>query len=198
MKTAFCFDLDGTVTTTEILPCIASELDIAEEMAVLTQATMDGLIDFRASFRLRVRLLATIAPGRVRDIVAQVPLDPHISDFIRRRTDCFVVSGNLAQWISPITEQLDCGSFASQAGYGEGGLQLEHILDKGAALDCLRQQGFERIVAVGDGMNDCAMFDRADIAIAYGGVHAPVAGLTARADYLVNNGRKLCQLLQML
>ncbi|BDM63740.1 hypothetical protein NFHSH190041_11920 [Shewanella sp. NFH-SH190041] len=198
MKTAFCFDLDGTVTTTEILPCIASELDIAEEMAVLTQATMDGLIDFRASFRLRVRLLATIAPGRVRDIVAQVPLDPHISDFIRRRTDCFVVSGNLAQWISPIIEQLDCGSFASQAGDGEGGLQLEHILDKGAALDCLRQQGFERIVAVGDGMNDCAMFDRADIAIAYGGVHAPVAGLTARADYLVNNGRKLCQLLQML
>ena len=32
MTTAYCFDLDGTLTTIEILPAIAAELDIAQEI----------------------------------------------------------------------------------------------------------------------------------------------------------------------
>ena len=46
MKKIFCFDLDGTITTQEILPLIAAELDLYEEISTLTQATINGLIPF--------------------------------------------------------------------------------------------------------------------------------------------------------
>ena len=42
MRTAFCFDLDNTITRQEILPVLADDLGLADDMAVLTRLTMDG------------------------------------------------------------------------------------------------------------------------------------------------------------
>ena len=39
MKTAYCFDLDGTVSTLEILPCIAADLGIADELPAKIERT---------------------------------------------------------------------------------------------------------------------------------------------------------------
>lgn len=75
MKTAFCFDLDGTLTKTEILPCIASDLGVSDEIATLTRATMEGHIEFEPSFRLRCLILGQVAPEVVRAIVTNIPLD---------------------------------------------------------------------------------------------------------------------------
>ena len=112
--TAFCFDLDGTVTTTEVLPCIASELEVTEEMAILTRATMDGHIPFDSSFRLRCLLLGQIPLEKVRQLVSNVPLDENISNFIRdRSSDCYIVTGNLDIWIEPLIEKLGCSVFFS-------------------------------------------------------------------------------------
>ena len=82
MKTAYCFDLDGTLSTTEILPCLASELGVADEIATLTRATMDGHIGFEASFRLRCLILNRIPLSRVHEIIADIPLHPAILEFI--------------------------------------------------------------------------------------------------------------------
>jgi phosphoserine phosphatase len=57
MSTFFCFDLDGTMTRREILPAIASEVGLSEEIALLTSLTMRGLVPFESSFRLRCRIL---------------------------------------------------------------------------------------------------------------------------------------------
>ena len=55
-KTAYCFDLDGTVTQEEILPEIANVLGIKEEIYALTKATMLWLLISLPSPPLSVKL----------------------------------------------------------------------------------------------------------------------------------------------
>jgi len=198
-NTAFCFDLDGTVTTVEVLPCIASELGIAEEMAVLTRSTMDGHIPFESSFRLRCLLLGQIATEKVRQIVAEVPLDPHIAEFIREHaSDCYIVTGNLDTWIEPLVDQLGCSAFSSKGVYHDGLLRVENILNKSDAVAQLKKRGYQRVVAVGDGANDSSMLKEACMGIAYGGVHTPAASAIDAADAIVYESSTLCRLLRTL
>ena len=197
--TAFCFDLDGTVTTIEVLPCIASELGISEEMAVLTRSTMDGHIPFDSSFRLRCLLLGQICEDKVRKIVAEVPLDPHISEFIRERSsDCYIVTGNLDIWIRPLIEKLGCSAFSSSGVYHDGMLRVENILKKSDAVAQLKDRGYQRVVAVGDGANDSDMLREASMGIAYGGVHSPAVSAIDAADAIVYESSTLCRLLRTL
>lgn len=198
MKTAFCFDLDGTVTTTEILPCIAADLDIAGEIATLTRLTMDGHIGFEESFRLRCAILGTVSPERVRAIVADVPLNDTIVAFIRALSqDCYLVTGNLDIWISPIVEKCGAQLFSSTAILDNGKVKLSSILNKADAVATLRKR-YDRIAAIGDGANDVPMLQAADIAIAYGGVHSPSQVAAQAARYIVHEGTSLCKLLRTL
>lgn len=198
-NTAFCFDLDGTVTTVEVLPCIASELGISEEMAVLTRSTMDGNIPFDSSFRLRCLLLGQIANDKVRKIVADVPLDDNISSFIREHAnDCYIVTGNLDIWITPLIEKLGCSVFSSKGVYHDGLLRVEKILNKSDAVIELKHRGYDRVVAIGDGANDSSMLKEASIGIAYGGVHAPASSAIAAADAIVYESSTLCHMLRTL
>lgn len=198
-QTLYCFDLDGTITNTEILPCIASELGIAAEMAALTRATMDGLIPFDASFRLRCLLLGQISVARVCEIVAQIPLNSDIFEFICSRKDrCCVVTGNLDIWIRPLVEKLGCRVFSSQGKFCDGLLRVESILDKAEAVADLKKNGCDRVVAVGDGANDASMLKAASLGIAYGGIHAPAAQAIAASDAVIFESRTLCRVLKTL
>ena len=199
MKTAYCFDYDGTLTTTELLPSIAAELGLSAEIALLTKLTMDGLIPFEDSMRLRVALLSQVEISQVEDIVQDIPVDERIASFIGSRPEgCFVVSGNLDIWLRKALTRLGCGYFLSTAHRSDGKITLTSILNKGTAVAALRKKGFERIIAVGDGANDVPMFERADISIAYGGIHSPAAAAIAASDFVVHDGGTLCSLLKTL
>jgi HAD superfamily phosphoserine phosphatase-like hydrolase len=200
MKTAYCFDLDGTVTQTEILPVIAAELGMTDEIEVLTRATMDGLIPFDASFRLRCLVLGLVPPETIATVVASIPLHSDILEFIQsRQADCFLVTGNLDIWVAPIVQRCGCGAYTSTAVNKDGRLCVDHILNKAHVVEKLREQkGYERIVAVGDGANDVGMLDMADIGIAYGGVHPPAGPALTVSDLVINDGTTLCKLLKTL
>jgi HAD superfamily phosphoserine phosphatase-like hydrolase len=202
MTTGYVFDFDGTVSRAELLPKLAKEVGLAEEIATLTKATIGGLLDFRQSFKLRCRLLAEIPLSRVREILREIPLDPDIVAFIRaRRNQCAVMTGNLECWVGDIIrEALGCRLISSIAQtHGDRLGALTHIVSKGDALDALRQEtGWSKIITVGEGANDVDMMRRSDIAIAFGGVHYPSPGACESSNYLVFQGSALCRLISQL
>lgn len=200
LRTAFCFDLDNTITRREILPALAHELDLSEDMALLTRLTMDGAVPFEASFRLRCEILKQIPLERARSIVAEVPVEAAIVGFISARPqDCFVITGNLDVWVEGLVGGFGCRFFSSRGACADGHLlRVQQIVDKAAALREVRALGYDRVVAVGDGMNDAAMLETADVSIAYGAVRPPAAPAIAQSDYVVYSDEALCRLLRTL
>jgi HAD superfamily phosphoserine phosphatase-like hydrolase len=198
-NSAFCFDLDGTVTAQEILPRIARETDLFDEIALLTEATVKGTIPFDRSFRLRCRLLRDIPISTVRRIVTGVPLQEEVVRFIEHnRERSFIVTGNLDVWVEPLLARLGCGAFTSRAEAESDRLTgVREVLDKGAAVRTLRER-FERVIAIGEGMNDAPMFEAADVRVAHGAVHPPCAAVMSLADYVTLEGGALCRLLTSL
>lgn len=199
MTTCYAFDLDGTLTSIELLPRIARELGIEREMAYLTRLTMDGVLDFEDSMRLRCACLRAAPIESVRAIVADAPVDPQLAEFIHERRDrCAIVTGNLDFWISPLVERFGCAVYSSRARITDGALDgVESVLHKGEAVLAFRQK-FDRVVVVGDGVNDIPMFEVADLGVACGIVHPPAPRLVQAANFVVNQGDALCRLLKAL
>ncbi|MHB8872548.1 MAG: HAD-IB family phosphatase [Myxococcaceae bacterium] len=199
MKTAFAFDLDGTLTTVELLPLIAGELGLQSEMQVLTELTLNGTIRFEDSFRLRCAILRSIPISVVREVVAEAPLNETIAAFVRQhRERCFIVTGNLNVWVEPLLERLGCKAFTSTAqAEGDTLLRPETILQKSHAIQGLRGS-FDRVVTIGESVNDVSMAEVADVSVAFGGVHLPATALLEVSHYAVFEGGALCRLLSTL
>lgn len=195
----FAFDLDGTVTKVETLPLLAEELDLAEEMKLLTDLTLNGKISFEKSFRIRYLILRNIPLKRIQEIMSGVELDEEIATFIRENKDaCAVVTGNLDCWIEPIISKLGCESFSSISELDDKNMPvLKKILDKGTAIRELKKS-YDKVIAVGESFNDVPMLEEANVSIAYGGVHNPVRTAISVSDYVVFDGSALCRLLKML
>lgn len=200
-QSIFCFDFDGTVSSAEALPRLAKEAGIEEEMATLTDITMKGILPFPQSFRLRVKLLATLPLARAQKVMDQVPIAPGIADFIRKHCDrCVIITGNLDAYMEPIFGKLPCRFFTSKARL-EGGqvTGIETLLDKGDTMRMLRdREGYRRLVAIGDGANDMPMFEAADVAVSYFGVTRANELLYPFSHYVVFKEESLCQLLKTL
>ena len=196
---AFCFDLDGTITSREILPVLARELGCYEEMMTLTHATVRGVIPFERSFRLRCDMLSGIPISRVQAIIAGVPLFARVAGFLKAHSDqCYVVTGNLDVWVQALVAQLGVRCFSSVAATDRDRLMgIESIVDKGEVVKSLRGR-HDRIVAVGDGMGDAAMFESADVRVAFGGVHDPLETLVQLSDMICFSETALCQTLDTL
>ena len=199
LRTAFLFDLDGTVTREEILPKIAKYAGLEDEIKLLTTLTLDGVIPFADSFKLRCAILKSISLKAVQHVVKHIQIFPHIENFItKNKKQCCIVTGNLDIWIHPIAENLGCTFFSSKAVVKEDRLLgIDRILNKADPVYDLRSN-FDRIVVIGDSYNDIPMFECADICIAFGATHQPIKKLIEISDYVVYDQEALCRLLTML
>jgi HAD superfamily phosphoserine phosphatase-like hydrolase len=195
----FLFDLDGTVTSEETLPVIASHFRCQEKIASLTNETVLGNVPFVESFIRRVNILGGYSVAGIRERLAGIPLYPELKRFIdAHREDCAIVTGNLTCWCEGLFQKLGCRCYGSEAQVEDDRVvRLKRILRKEDIVDLYHRSG-EEVVFIGDGHNDLEAMRRADVGIAVGMTHNPAGSLLEICDYVVFDEKALCRQLRQL
>ena len=196
MTTAYLFDLDGTLTSVELLPLIAREIGLEESMGELTRATMAGEIAFPESFSRRVAMLSHVPTKAVAEIVRSAPVHRQLLDWVLvHKEQCWVVTSNLDVWIEPWLQKYGLKGFSSTSRMTNGVISIDEILYKQDVL--AHFDGF-RTVIVGDGANDAEIIHEVDIGVANELVHPAPEVVLEVADYLARTEESLCRLLARL
>ena len=195
----FLFDLDATVTKEEILPSLAEQVGLMEEMREMTEKTMRGEIPFQSSFLARVEMLKTIPVSRVAEIVEKTPLNEELVQFIRTHASrCYIVTGNIDVWIEKLIKRI--GLPMSHCYCSSASVSDDYIISVNSVVDKekIAKQFVVPVVAVGDGSNDAEMVRLADVGIGYGGVRPVAYSLMCNATHVICDEHRLCSFLHML
>lgn len=195
----FIFDLDGTVTSQETLPVIASHFGIQEEISELTKQTVRGNVPFMESFIKRVHILGKLPVSEINELLGDVSLYAGLHGFIISHADqCAVATGNLGCWIEKLSQKIGCNVFCSDAEVKDNRIsRLNTILKKENVVSRYKSEGCE-VVYIGDGNNDLEAMRLADISIADGTTHDPAISILGAADYVIYTEEALCRQLNQL
>ena len=214
MERIFVFDLDSTITRKEILPAIADRFDLGAIVQDQTEAAMRGRVPFEESFRQRVALLAHSPVSEAAELVADIPLNEHIAEFIRANPErCYIATGNLDVWIEELVPKLgipadhvfcsktivlgDRIASVSEVFGPQEKAELVRRLKAGAGKSITSAGQLERynIVAIGDGANDIEMCRAADVGIAFGGVREVPEGLRSVCEHTFYDDKECAEFL---
>ena len=150
-------------------------------MSAITEAAMNGEIDFGEALRQRVALLAGLPVGVLDDVRAQLRLAPGARTLLRTLQRLgyvpAVVSGGFVEVLAPLLAELKVEYFKANRleivdGVLTGRLGGE-IVDRAGKARALRHFAhevgvpLEQTVAVGDGANDIDMLSVAGLGIAF-------------------------------
>jgi phosphoserine phosphatase len=174
-------DVDSTLIQDEVIDLLADRAGCAAEVAKVTEATMRGELDFEASLRERVALLAGLNQdvlNGVRDALRLTPGARTLIRTLKRLGYRFgIVSGGFTQIIDPLAAELGIDYVAANVlQIAEGKLTGQvagPVIDragKAAALRRFAEQAgvpLSQTVAVGDGANDLDMIAAAGLGIAF-------------------------------
>jgi len=174
-------DVDSTLVQGEVIEMLAEEAGCEDRVREVTEAAMRGELDFEASLRERVALLAGLdveALDRVHDRLQLTSGARTMVRTLRRLGYRFaIVSGGFTAVTDRIAEDLGIDfSTANELEVVDGrltGRLVGRVLDragKAAALRDFAQRAgvaLEATVAVGDGANDLDMLSAAGLGIAF-------------------------------
>ena len=174
-------DVDSTLIQDEVIDLLADRAGCAAEVAKVTEATMRGELDFEASLRERVALLAGLNEDVLNGVRDALRLTPGARTLIRtlKRLGyrCGIVSGGFTQIIDPLAAELGIDYVAAnvlQIADGKlTGQVAGPVIDRAGKAAALRrfaeQAGVppSQTVAVGDGANDLDMIAAAGLGIAF-------------------------------
>ncbi len=174
-------DVDSTLIRDEVIDLLAARAGCADEVAKVTEAAMRGELDFAASLRERVGLLAGLDAGVLDEVRSELRLTAGAQTLIGTLGGLGykfgIVSGGFVQVIAPLAAELGIGYVAANeleitAGKITGRLRGP-VIDRAAKADALRRFAADagvplsQTVAVGDGANDLDMIAAAGLGIAF-------------------------------
>ena len=175
------FDMDSTLIQTEVINQLAIEAGVGEQVSVITESAMRGEIDFKESFRRRMRLLEGLDASVIERIASNLP----ITDGAHRLVSTLrllgyktaIISGGFVPFGKQLQKELGIDYvFANELEVVDGklsGRAIEPIIDGEAKakilMDLAAKEGIrlEQTIAVGDGANDLPMINLAGLGIAF-------------------------------
>ncbi len=174
-------DVDSTLVRGEVIEMLAARAGCEREVARVTEAAMAGELDFEASLRARVALLAGLPVAEVDVVRRQVQLTPGARTLVRTLRRLGYAVGIVSGGFTAVTDDLvrDLGLDHARANVLEvadgrltGGL-VGPVVDRAAKAAALREfaaaEGLDlaQTVAVGDGANDLDMIEAAGLGVAF-------------------------------
>ena len=189
-------DVDSTFIQQEVIELLAAKCGREAEVAAVTERAMRGELDFAASLRERVAVLAGLDASVLDAVRAQIILTPGARTLVRtlkRLGDTIaLVSGGFIEIVGPIAADLGIDhALANRLEVRDGRLtgRVEgEIVDRAGKARALRRFAAEaglplsRTVAIGDGANDLDMLEAAGLGVAFNA--KPL--VRAQADTAVN------------
>ncbi|MEP6998190.1 MAG: phosphoserine phosphatase SerB [Betaproteobacteria bacterium] len=191
-------DMDSTLITIECVDEIADLLGIKPQVAAITASAMRGEIDFPESLTRRVALLAGLDIGALQRVYDErLELSPGAERLLAGMRTAgarsLLVSGGFTFFTERLKARLGldytCANTLEVADGKLTGRLTGPIVDAEAKAACFKRLSAELAadgglaVAIGDGANDLAMLESADVSIAY---HAkPV--VRARTTYAIDH-----------
>jgi len=174
-------DVASTLIQDEVIDLLAARAGCAAEVAKVTEATMRGELDFEASLRERVALLAGLNDGVLADVRHALRLTPGARTLVRtlKRLGyrCGIVSGGFTQIIDPLAAELGIDYVAANVLETADGKLTGRVsgpvIDRAGKAAALRRFAdlagvpLSQTVAVGDGANDLDMITAAGLGVAF-------------------------------
>ncbi|MGZ4466718.1 MAG: phosphoserine phosphatase SerB, partial [Nocardioides sp.] len=174
-------DVDSTLIQGEVIEMLAAHAGCEDEVARVTEAAMRGELDFEASLRSRVELLAGLEATALDAVYDAIVLAPGARTMVRtlRRLGYrfAIVSGGFSQVTDRLAEDLGIHySRANELEIADGRLTgriVGDVVDRAGKAAALREFAAEvgvepeSVVAIGDGANDLDMLAAAGLGIAY-------------------------------
>lgn len=185
-KKLFCFDMDSTLITQEVIELIAEYAGVEDQVEAITTRAMNGELDFKESLFERVKLLKGIDGTIWKDLEKKLIFTKGVFKLIKglKKTGCktAVLSGGFIELATFVKNTLDLDyAFANKLETevnekGEtvfSGRTVGEIVDgvKKAQLTKyiaeLERIDLKQAVCVGDGSNDLLMMATAGWGVAW-------------------------------
>jgi phosphoserine phosphatase len=174
-------DVDSTLVQGEVIDLLAERAGCADEVAKVTAAAMRGEIDFTASLRERVSLLAGLSAAVLDEVRAGLRLTAGARTLIGTLSGLGyksgIVSGGFVQVIGPLAAELGIDYVAAnELEIADGkltGRVRGAVIDRAGKAEALRRFAADagvplsQAVAVGDGANDLDMIAAAGLGVAF-------------------------------
>jgi len=197
-KRLVVMDMDSTLIKIEVIDELAKAHGVAEQVAQVTKRAMAGEMDYDASLRERLSLLAGMEVSVLRKLSSELPLTDGAERLIRvlRRLGyrTAVISGGFSIAADALKAQLGIDYAYSNVLEVVDGRLTGRVVGpvvngarKAELLQTIAQaEGvlLDQVIAVGDGANDIPMLERAGLGIAFHGK----ALLRAAADTSISSG----------
>mmetsp|Transcript_7304 Transcript_7304/g.14158 ORF Transcript_7304/g.14158 Transcript_7304/m.14158 type:complete len:435 (+) Transcript_7304:217-1521(+) len=175
------FDMDSTLIQCEVIDELAKCAGVGKEVAEITEAAMRGEIDFKESFRQRMRLLKGMDESVLKGIADNLPVTegaPRLIATLKRLGyKIGILSGGFTYFAKGLQKAFGIDYvFANELDFRDGKLTGEvkgDIVDGNRKAELLQELAkkegilLKQVIAVGDGANDIPMLKLAGLGVAF-------------------------------